>query len=262
MAHRLVTMPFSHFCEKARWALDATGTPYTEEGHVPGMHRFAVRRAGSQSTTSVPLLVTDAGEVLTQSPDIVRFADEAAAPERKLLPVDPGARAQAEALEKRFDDDLGPHIRRFVYFHLLPRRRETFRLFDIQTPRAERLLVRVAFPALRRFMKKMMRIDEAGARKSLDRMDRVFDDVGALLGDGRRYLAGDRFSSADLTFAALSAPLVLPPEHPVIGGSSAIRVDELPAELASAARRLQATPAGAFAARVYRECRHTAPHPH
>ena len=31
MAARLVTIPISHFCEKARWALDRAGVDYVEQ---------------------------------------------------------------------------------------------------------------------------------------------------------------------------------------------------------------------------------------
>ena len=30
----LITIPISHFCEKARWALERAGLPYREERHV------------------------------------------------------------------------------------------------------------------------------------------------------------------------------------------------------------------------------------
>ena len=56
---RLVTIPFSHYCEKARWALERTAMPYREERHVQGIHRFAARRAGGGVT--VPVLVTPDG---------------------------------------------------------------------------------------------------------------------------------------------------------------------------------------------------------
>jgi len=56
----LVTIPFSHYCEKARWALDYTGYDYVEEGHVPVLHRIAVKLATSPCT-SVPVLVTRGG---------------------------------------------------------------------------------------------------------------------------------------------------------------------------------------------------------
>ena len=53
---RLITIPISHFCEKARWALDRTGVPYREERHVQLVHRLYVRRAGGGTTA--PVLVT------------------------------------------------------------------------------------------------------------------------------------------------------------------------------------------------------------
>ncbi|MGH7434465.1 MAG: glutathione S-transferase N-terminal domain-containing protein, partial [Polyangiaceae bacterium] len=183
MAHRLVTMPFSHFCEKARWSLDAAGVAYVEEGHCPGLHRFAVKRTGSHRT-SVPVLVRDSGEVLAESADIVQFADAGAAPDHKILPPDARARDEALALEKRFDADLAPHVRRFAYFHLLPLRAQTFRLFDIRTPRFERVAVRVGFPFLRRFMKKFMQVDPATTAASRDQTRREVDAASALLGDG------------------------------------------------------------------------------
>ena len=43
---RLITIPFSHYCEKARWALDYCGVPYTEDAHLPGLHIRPTRRAG------------------------------------------------------------------------------------------------------------------------------------------------------------------------------------------------------------------------
>jgi glutathione S-transferase len=255
MQHRLVTMPFSHFCEKARWSLDAAGVAYTEEGHCPGLHRFAVKRTGSHRT-SVPVLVqASGGGVLAESADIVQFADANAASDRKILPAGGRARDEALALEKRFDVDLAPHVRRFAYFHLLPLRAQTFRLFDIRTPRFERIAVRVAFPLLRRFMKKFMRIDPATTAASLDQTRREVDAASALLADGRPFLTGDRFTAADISFAAFLAPLTLPAEHPVTGASSGIDLGALPPGFAEEARRIQATPAGQFAARMYRERR-------
>src|SRR3984957_12165422 len=96
----LVTIPFSHFCEKARWALDYARAPYDEEGHVPGLHRRAVARACGKAG-SVPVLVLDGEGVLDDSGLIVRWADARATSDRKLLPS--GGRGGAEGR------GLGPH---------------------------------------------------------------------------------------------------------------------------------------------------------
>ena len=44
---------------------------------------------------------------------------------------------------------------------------------------------------------------------------REFDFVAELLADGREHLCGERFGAADLTFAALSASVVVPPVYGV-----------------------------------------------
>ena len=64
MGARLLTIPISHFCEKARWALDRAGIEYVEQPHVQLVHIFAARLAGGGRT--VPVLVTDQGDVLAR----------------------------------------------------------------------------------------------------------------------------------------------------------------------------------------------------
>ena len=38
---RLITIPLSHFCEKARWGLDRVALRYREEPHAPLLSRLA-----------------------------------------------------------------------------------------------------------------------------------------------------------------------------------------------------------------------------
>jgi glutathione S-transferase len=102
---RLITIPISHYCEKARWALDRAELPYREERHIQGIHRVAARRAGGGAT--VPVLVTPQGAI-GESHEILVWADARMAPERRLFPTEPGQRAQVDAICRRLDDGLGP----------------------------------------------------------------------------------------------------------------------------------------------------------
>ena len=99
--NRLLTIPISHFCEKARWALERAGIDYVEERHVQGIHRIVARRAGGGTT--MPVLVTDEG-VLAESEDIVRYADERLDQDRRLFPAGPGVRDEVLALCRELDE--------------------------------------------------------------------------------------------------------------------------------------------------------------
>jgi hypothetical protein len=94
---RLITIPISHYCEKARWALDRAGVVYREERHVQLVHRVAARRAGGGRT--VPVLVAREG-VFAESADILAYADRHTEPGARLYPEDAVARDEVVALEQ------------------------------------------------------------------------------------------------------------------------------------------------------------------
>jgi glutathione S-transferase len=96
MTNRLITIGVSHFCEKARWALQRAGVPYQEERHPPVFHVVLARGLGGGRST--PILITPTGR-LTDSTDILRFIDEQVPPELRLYPDDSGLRSQMEELE-------------------------------------------------------------------------------------------------------------------------------------------------------------------
>jgi glutathione S-transferase len=246
----LVTIPFSHFCEKARWALDHARVDYQEEGHTPLLHRRAVARVSGRGG-SVPVLVLDGDGVLDDSPLIVRWADARASSDRKLLPSGGRELDDALALERHLDSELAPHVRRFAYFHLLPDRDRALELMRLSTPTMEYRLVRLGFPLLRRLMARAMRIDAEHALRSRDKVREIFDQIGRRLDDGRPYLMGDRFGALDITFAAFASPLLAPPQHPLRRLTQA----DFPAELRAEGLTLSETPAGRFATRVYRDQR-------
>src|SRR5690349_12206758 len=124
---RLLTIPISHYCEKARWALDRAGLSYREEPHVQGVHRFYARRAGGGVT--VPVLITDDG-VIGESAQIIEWVDGRLAPEQRLLPAQADERAAALALCERFDSELGPKGRRLMYVHMFEAPRELMMSFN------------------------------------------------------------------------------------------------------------------------------------
>lgn len=247
MPATLVTIRFSHFCDKARWALDHAGVRYDERGYLPGFHQLGTRRHGGRST---PLLVTPHG-VLKQSTDIVKFADRRADAARKLYPDDDAARAEVDAFIAEMDKTLGPATRLVAYHYLLPRPADLVRVVGGGMSRGERLVFRAAIPMLEKPMRRFLRIDAASAEKSVAAIRRVLGDVSSRI-RGRAYLFGDRLGAADITFAALVAPAVVPQGHPHFSSD----IGGLPAELRALVEEARATEAGRFANRLYAEERH------
>jgi len=241
----LVTIPISHYCEKARWALDRAGVVYRERAHVQAIHRAATLRAGGGLTA--PVFVCAAG-ALADSADILAWADGQMPPERALYPRDsPNAAAEVRRLEADFDARLGPHSRRWMYQQLRDRRDLALRYGCAGIPRWERATLRYAYPVLIGIVARVLDVTPAKAAASEAEVRAVFDAVGERLADGRRYLCGERFTAADLTFATLAAPMLMPEGY----GVPLPRVDELPPYAASVARELRAYPAGIHALRMF-----------
>lgn len=242
---RLLTIPISHFCEKARWALDRAGLDYTEERHVQGVHQIVAKRAGGLKT--MPVLVTREG-VFNQSESILRYADERVGEEQRLFPEDPALRSEIESLCRWLDDGLGPDGRRWIYAQVLPLKKLTMAYNNDGVPRWEDRAMRMFWPIAKRFTSRELEITDTTIEDDGPRVWQAFDEIAERLADGRRYLCGDRFSAADLTFAALAAAVVVPPEY----GTPLPQPEDVPEDLAREVRAFREHPAGAYAMELFR----------
>ena len=245
---RLVTIPISHYCEKARWALDRAGIRYREERHVQAVHRIAARRAGGGST--VPVLVTPEG-VVGESEEILIWADENTPPQHQLFPAEPSDRAEVERLCRRFDEVLGPRGRRLMYIHMLAERKLMLRFNNQGVPRWEDRALRLGWPLAVRWARRALAIRPGIETDDEAAVWHEFDLVAELLADGREHLFHERFGAADLTFAALSASVVVPP----IYGVPLPQPDVLPAQTAALVERAREHPAGRYALTLFAEHR-------
>ncbi len=245
---RLITIPISHYCEKARWALQRAGIPDREEPHVQGIHRLAARHAGGGMT--VPVLVTPAG-VVSESAQILAWVDARTAPEQRLFPPEPEARAEVERLCRRFDEELGPRGRRLIYVHMLAEPALLFSFNNVGVPRWEDRLIRRGWPVVFRYARRALAIRPDVEAEDEAAVWREFDFVAQRLADGRRYLCGERFGAADLTFAALSATVIGPAEY----GARLPPPDSLPPRTAALIARAREHPAGRYAVDLFADHR-------
>jgi glutathione S-transferase len=256
---RLHTITFSHYAEKARWCLDRLGVPYDE---VPNIGVLGVLLTGR----TVPWLEVPPGLTrISESSRILRYLwGEYAG----LLPGDRTwflePTPAALELETRLDRRLGNDVRIWLYENLLQQRELSFRAWGSEEPsipRWQRVLLLTARPVLAFAVRRMLGVTPARAARSLARTQEIFDEMDALLADGRPYLTGSTLTFADITFASLGALAVLPPEYPgnrLSGPRMTANDIRAPAWLAEV-ERFRARPSGQFILRMYREERSPKP---
>ena len=241
---RLLTIPISHYCEKARWALERAGLDYAEERHVQGVHILVARRAGGRET--VPVLIADEG-VFNESEDILRYADRHLPEERGCSrPTTAGERgggAQPLARRGARAGRAAAHVRA----HARPARS---RCSGKQPGRAAPgRVARYAalWPLATRLAGRRLGLGAARTTRTTPRACyAAFDAIAERLSDGRPRLCGERFTAADLTFACLASSVLVPPEY----GVRLPQPDELPEHIARDVRGFREHPAGRLRARA------------
>jgi len=186
MTPELHQFRFSHFNEKARWAFDFKGIPHVRRSYLPGPHMLSIMRLSGQR--QVPVL---------------RAGNESGEAERR----------RALELQRWFDAEIGPTVRRAFFFDFLDDGDYAARTFTQGQGPAATTIYRALFPAIRIVMRRDMQIDADGAARGRERAREALDLIAGTAGaDG--YLVGQQFSVADLTAASLLSPTVFPPECP------------------------------------------------
>lgn len=209
MAIVLHQFEFSHYNEKVRWALDYKGIAHERVSHLPGPHLFSIRRLSGQP--QVPVAVVD-GDVIPGSAAILDRLEHDH-PDPPLYPADADARREALSLQARFDDELGPATRTALFTALVNEGDYLCAMFARAASAPKRALYRATFPIARGMIAKGNGVADP------DNVARAFATVDALLEEIAKrtavtgYLVGDGFTIADLTAAALIAPIAHP-DHP------------------------------------------------
>ena len=112
---KLLEFPHSHYCEKARWALDYKGVPFQAAAILPGFHIITVRRYAPGNT--VPVLLDD-NEAVQGSSEIINYLEQKY-PSNPLTPEDSNERRTCLDIEAGMDIRLGENIRQVLYYRLL-----------------------------------------------------------------------------------------------------------------------------------------------
>jgi glutathione S-transferase len=244
----LLQFRHSPYNEKVRWALDLKRVPHRRRSLLPGPHFGVVRKLTGRTTT--PVIVTDDGEAIDGSARILEWIEQRW-PQPALFPAAAADRAEALCIQRWFDDDLTPRIRRPVLDALLREPTAFAAVFGDGRPAAQRLAYACAAPLAAPLVRKGNGIRGAasvddGLRAAQQACDFVADRVAA---DG--YLVGRTFGLADIVAASTLAVIVCPPDSPMaavppVGAAFQALIDRFAAHPAAGwTRRLYARHRGA-----------------
>jgi glutathione S-transferase len=214
---------------------------------VPVFSWLATFGAGARRT--VPALITPEATI-PDSTDILRWVDAQPGAERLF----PDEHPEVATLEQQFDERLGVDARVLVYFHALSDEAGLKSLMRASGPAWESAATAVVYPLIRTVIVRALGVHADGAARARRRVDQTYAEVGARLSDGRRYLCGDRFTAADLTFASLAYLVVWPEDVARI----AMPYESVPPSMRAVIEEQRATPAGRFALRLWDEERRRA----
>ena len=240
---RLIVFGISHYCEKARWALDWHGVDYEEVNWPPGPHLLMAKRLGAPRS-SVPIL--QEGEELIQGSDkIIDWADALSPSSDKSLST-----PEACELEQRADKSLGIHARRLAYAECLKTHPHVVKPAVFHNLSALHLLLaNLMWPITRRAMIRGYGLGEGAAAESRARMEVELDWFDAAIADGRPFLTGDRFTRADIAVASLLSPFARPDAMPLYQRM------EFPPALAADLSRWQSRPTMQWVSQIYAKFR-------
>jgi glutathione S-transferase len=156
----------SHYCEKARWALDLAGVDYSVNLLSPLKHAKTAKRIGAKGS-ALPILQCES-YLVQGSANITAWANKQA-----TLNGDSVLSITDESvdMEKRLDDILGVHVRRCFYSESIVDCPEIVKpVFAYGSGLIDRALLSLAWPKVTATMIKRM---DLGADQEIESRNRI-----------------------------------------------------------------------------------------
>lgn len=278
---RLVTIGPSHYCEKARWALDILDSDvtspfyYTENCHPPVFHSMETLPLSQGAVSMVPMVSFRDVAVASKSADedIIIYDSQKIVQHFCPFLYPDSCKDEIIQLEEYFGSHVGATARCYLYHVMLtPKYYQSLtNLVTAQSSTVEKMIWgKLLDKGLARGMRKAMGVNDISAQKSLEALREAFDMVSNRLKiinkdgtEGKKKFLMDHeimtadeevvgFTAADLAFASLSSIIIMPPE---LYSFMPVREEDLPSELIALRDELRSTLAGQHVLEMYRNVR-------
>lgn len=216
---RFYQIPWSHFCDKVRWALDYKDIPYEIINFNAFGKTKGLERAPKTIRKLTPLIedsnANDDNSFISDSTPILLYL-ESRYPKlsKSLFPSSNEERQRVIDTCLRLDSELGLYVRRIAYVQLLKDKPSAMSVLvgekfswgfnpdDIRS--------RMVSPFIAAFMIARFRLHRISNDRVREKTEELLLDFADRLRK-HEYLVGDHFTAADLTFCALVKPLRLVP---------------------------------------------------
>ena len=235
----LLQFRFSPYNEKVRWALDYKNIPHKRTNLVPGPHAPKVKKLTGQTATPVLKI----GERAIAGSARIIDELEARYPSPALYPADAGERARALEIERRFDEDLMPRIRRAILMTIVHDGQYVAKVFG------GGFFYGLMFPMVRGLVKKGNGITGPESIADGEKAAQEAFDWIAKETRGTNYIVGGAFGIADLAVASHLATCVDPPH------ADMQRPQPAPQKMNDWLARWRAHPGAAWVMAMYRKHR-------
>ena len=204
----LYQFPISHFCEKIRWALDYKNIDYKTINMIPGLHINQTKKMGIKS--AVPI-IKHKNKLIQGSSEIIDYLDSEFSG-KPLTPTNEAAKKDALKWENYLDKEIGITVRLCIYNILLNYPKIVKPFFTHNGPWYGSLFLSFAYPKISSKMRYYMKINSETAIIAKQQLLLAVDKLDSHY-KTNPFLVGDQFTRADLSAAALLAPLSMQPKY-------------------------------------------------
>ncbi len=244
---KLISFAISHYCEKARWALDWYDIAYDEAFWPIGLHVKMTRQLGAPNSTVPILQIGD--ELLQGSQRILDWAYQNRTAREKSLEA-PLHKEDLQKIEDRADDFIGVEVRRLLYAQTLTQHPDVIlELLYGNLEKDIRAVGHKLWPRIQTAMIDTLDAAPAATGDSRARLDAELDWLDARLEKAGRFLVGDHFTRADLAMASLLSPFAR------LSRRRMYKTVDVPAEIEAEFARLENRPSMRWVEEIYRDFR-------
>ncbi|CAF1539488.1 unnamed protein product [Rotaria magnacalcarata] len=212
---RLYQIPWSHYCDKVRWALDYKEIPYelvtfNAFGKTKGLERAPKNLRKLTPIVEDPNSKDDNSFLSDSTPILLYLDNRYPKISKSLLPLSSEQRQQVIDTCVRLDSGLGLYARRLAYAQMFKEKPSAISLLLGErfswAYNPDDIRSRLVSPFIASFMIARFRLHRLRDDQVREKTEQILLEIGDRLRKND-YLIGDQFSAADLTFCSLVKPL-------------------------------------------------------